>query len=246
MTTELENQTVLIVGMGGLGCPAALALAKAGVGRLLLVDEDLIEIENLHRQVLYEAKDVGQPKVERARDALLAQGAKSFSPRRLRFVPENAESLVREADVLVEGADNFATKFLACDAARLVGRPVVHGAAIRWHGTALLTRPSGGPCYRCLFEDLLPDELAPACSTAGVVGPIVGLVGALMADLALDALLGRFERAGQALSVDGKRRKFRVSPVFARKTCSTCGSSEGPPRPLSRDRYLAPATLSAL
>jgi len=159
---------------------------------------------------------------------------------RTRFVPENAAALVQQADVLLEGADNFATKFLACDAARQVGRPVVHGAAIRWHGTALLVGPEGGPCYRCLFEDLLPDDLAPACNTAGVVGPVVGLVGALMADLALDALSGERGRQGQIHSIDGKMRKFRVSPVFAREACTTCGSGSQPLGPLSRARYEAP------
>jgi len=242
VSPRLDSQTALVVGMGGLGCPAALALARAGVGRLLLVDEDVVEVENLHRQILYDAEDVGKPKVDRARETLLAQGAPKIVARRTRFVPENAASLVREADVLLEGADNFATKFLACDAARQVGRPVVHGAAIRWHGTALLVGSAGGPCYRCLFEDLLPDDLAPACSTAGVVGPVVGLVGALMADLALDALAGERGREGQIHSIDGKRSQFRVSPVFAREACITCGS-RSQPLELSRARYEAPRGL---
>jgi molybdopterin/thiamine biosynthesis adenylyltransferase len=242
---RLADQTALIVGMGGLGCPTALALARAGVGRLILIDEDEVEVENLHRQILYQNTDVGRPKVEKAALSLVSdpENRSEVDARKVRFVPENAESLVKDADVVVEGSDNFATKFLACDAARLLEKPVVHGAAIRWHGTALLTCPEGRPCYRCLFEDLLPDHLAPSCSTAGVVGPIVGIIGALMADLALDALEGSFDRTGHILSVDAKRMTFRETPIYPRKSCPTCRTEVPFSGPLTRARYEAPLHL---
>jgi molybdopterin/thiamine biosynthesis adenylyltransferase len=243
MTRTLRDKTALVVGLGGLGCPAALSLARAGVGRLILVDEDDVAIENLHRQILYREEDVGRAKVDSAKAALLAEGAGEVEAKRVRFLPENAEQLALSADVIVEGADNFATKFLACDAAHLARRPVVHGAAIRWHGTALLAAPLGRPCYRCLFEDLLPDHLAPQCSTAGVIGPVVGIVGALMADLALDALASDYERAGQVLNVDAKRNTFRKAPMFRRHNCSTCRDVEPLFGPLTRERYTSPLNL---
>lgn len=236
MKDTFGDRTALLIGLGGLGCPAALALAHAGVGRLILVDDDQVTVENLHRQILYRDGDIGRHKLDAASDML--QGRTRIVAHRTRFLPENALDLVEGADIILEGADNFATKFLASDAALLAQLPIVHGAAIRFHGTALLVAPEGHPCYRCVFEDLLPDCEAPACNTAGVMGPIVGLVGALMADLALDALSANWSRAGSVLSVDGWAQKFRRSPFFPRPGC-TCQSPASRPRSLSRARYVS-------
>lgn len=235
---SLADKTALLIGLGGLGCPAALALAGAGVGRLILVDDDDVALENLHRQILYRDTDIGRHKLDAAVDALCDKT--SVFAEKTRFLPENALELAQGADVILEGADNFATKFLASDAALLANLPIVHGAAIRWHGTALLAKPGGRPCYRCVFEDLLPDDQAPACSTAGVIGPIVGLIGALMADLALDALNANWSRAGSVMSVDGLARKFRESPFSSRTTCG-CSSDTSGPKALSRERYISTA-----
>lgn len=234
MRDLFRAKTVLLVGLGGLGCPAALALARAGVGRLILVDDDEVSLENLHRQILYRDSDIGRDKLDAAADAL--GSLTTIVTRKSRLLPENALELLSGADVIVEGADNFATKFLASDAALLTKLPVVHGAAIRWHGTALLVAPEGCPCYRCVFEDLLPDDQAPACSAAGVIGPVVGLVGALMADLALDALNTNWSRAGSVISVDGFAQRSRQSRFFPRAGCS-CDSSVPRPKTLSRERY---------
>jgi molybdopterin/thiamine biosynthesis adenylyltransferase len=233
--TDLSSKTALIVGLGGLGCPAALALARAKIGRLVLVDDDEVSVENLHRQILYRDRDVGRDKIDVAAERLASQT--TIQKEKTRFLPENALSLLKGVDIIVEGSDNFATKFLTSDAALLAGLPVVHGAGIRWHGTALLVRPQGKPCYRCIFEDLLPDDQAPACSTAGVVGPLVGLVGALMADLALSALASDWSRAGQVLSVDGWHRKYRAARFHPRAGCG-CDSDAAKPEALSRNRYL--------
>lgn len=239
--TDLSGKTALVVGLGGLGCPAALALAAAQVGRLVLVDDDEVSLENLHRQILFRDADIGRDKIQVAAEKLGAHT--HVQTEKMRFLPENALSLLEGVDIIVEGSDNFATKFLTSDAALLAGLPVVHGAGIRWHGTALLVRPAGGPCYRCIFEDLLPDDQAPACSTAGVIGPVVGLVGALMADLALSALSSDWSRAGQVLSVDGLQRKYRAARFHPRPDCG-CSSDAAKPRALSRNRYLTtPACL---
>jgi molybdopterin/thiamine biosynthesis adenylyltransferase len=236
---RLADKTALLIGIGGLGCPAAMALVDAGVGHLVLADDDQVDESNLPRQVLFGTGDVGRDKLDAAAEALLLRGARKLTKTRTRLLPENARELVRQADVIVEGSDNFATKFLAADASFLEGKPIVHGAGVRLHGTAWLVGASGRPCYRCLFEDVLPSESAPNCAEAGVLGPVVGILGALMADLALDALLGDREREGQLYSFDGvpnRLRKIRLSP---RKDCPLCGGSRSI-QTIDEARYLEP------
>lgn len=234
----LARASALVVGVGGLGCPAALALVRAGVGRVVLLDDDHVEEQNLHRQILFGAPDVGRPKLEVAKATLLSRGGTERGIQLVndRLLPENARELVRSVDVVLEGSDNFATKFLAADACFLEQRPVVHGAAIRWNATAWLVTPRGAPCYRCLFEDV-PAGAQAGCSEAGVMGPVVGLAGALMADLALGQLLGESERAGRILSYDGKRDRLRETPVPPRPGCPLCGDRRI--EDLARDRYVS-------
>ncbi|HYJ10603.1 MAG TPA: ThiF family adenylyltransferase, partial [Polyangiaceae bacterium] len=181
---ESRRKRALVVGLGGLGCPVAGVLARVDELELWLCDDDLVDETNLHRQLLYREQDVGRHKLDAAEHALLELGV---APERLRLVrsrllPENARQLVREVDVVIEGADNFATKFLAADAAHLEARPIVHGAGIRFVATAWAVAAQGRPCYRCLFEDV-PPGAQQNCSEAGVMGPVVGFCGALMADL---------------------------------------------------------------
>lgn len=209
-----------------------------------LCDDDRVELTNLHRQILFSETDVGLDKLDVAAAALRLAGAPEVELVRDRLVPETSADFVRGVSVIVEGADNFATKFLAADAAYLAGVPVVHGAAVRWHGTALLSRGRGAPCYRCLFEDLLPDAEAPNCSVAGVLGPAVGVVGALMADLALDILGGDESRAGTIFSFDGKSGQLRGARLSPRASCELCGKT-ATIRSISSERYWPPtcATL---
>jgi len=223
-TVELAGKSVLVVGAGGLGCPAALALLKANVGRVAIADDDRVELTNLHRQVLYDDNDVGRDKLDAALETLahFALPGQTVEAVRTRLLPENARSLVRRYDLVLEGADNFATKFLAADACRLEARPVVHGAAVRLRATVWSVAPTGGPCYRCLFEDVPGSEAALTCAEAGVLGPVVGLAGALMADLALDVLTGS-PRYGTLFAYDGLRDRFRAVPVEPRASCPLCG-----------------------
>jgi molybdopterin/thiamine biosynthesis adenylyltransferase len=214
------------VGVGGLGSPVAIALARAGVGTLGVADDDVVDVTNLHRQILFREADVGLPKTAAAGRAIAAWAG--ASPVRVvvhgtRLLPGNAVDLVSRYDVVVEGSDNFATKFLTADACAVAKVPVVHGAAVRWLGTTFAVGPHGRPCYRCLFEDL-PREQAPGCAEAGVLGPVVGVVGAVQADLALAILNGR-NVAGSLVTFDGKADRLRRRVVAWRPACELCGVS---------------------
>jgi molybdopterin/thiamine biosynthesis adenylyltransferase len=233
---------VLVVGVGGLGCPGALALALAGVGHLGLCDDDVVERTNLHRQILFDDADVGEPKLDAAGRALKrAAPGVVVELHRERLTPASAARLVSGYDVVVEGSDNFATKFLVADACVLASVAVVHGAAVRWHGTALAVAAGGRPCYRCLFEDL-PRDHAPGCSEAGVLGPAVGVVGALQADLALSLLSGH-AAGGTLATFDGKTDLLRRRVIAPRPDCELCGRSARI-RAIDRGRYLAPDLAS--
>jgi adenylyltransferase/sulfurtransferase len=202
-----------------------MALAGSGIGTLALCDDDEVELTNLHRQILYGEADVGAPKLEAAARALRARApGVELVLHRTRLLPDNARDLVATADVVIEGSDNFATKFLAADACALAAVPVVHGSAVRWIGTALAVGPGGGPCYRCLFEDV-PGEDAPNCAEAGVVGPVVGVVAAAQVELALGLLDGIAAVAGTLFTFDGRTGSLRRRTVARRRDCPLCGST---------------------
>jgi molybdopterin/thiamine biosynthesis adenylyltransferase len=222
MSQVRAKARVLLVGAGGLGCPAALALARAGVGFLSIADDDVVEEANLHRQILYDEADIGTSKAGAAARALeeLVPGV-SASVVGSRVLPHNAIQLVQRADVVVEGSDNFATKFLVADACAIARVPVVHASAVRWHGTVLAVGPAGAPCYRCLFEDV-PRVGAPACAEAGVVGPVVGVLAALQADLALSLLDGD-PVEGTLVTFDGRTDELRRRVIPSREDCALCG-----------------------
>ena len=235
---------VLVVGIGGLGSPAAMALAKAGIGTLGIADDDTVDLTNLHRQVLFDESDVGAPKVQAARQRLLAWAPGiEICVHPTRLLPTNAVDLVSSYDLVVEGSDNFATKFLTADACALARVPVVHAAAVRWHGTVLAVGRGGRPCYRCVFEDL-PTEHAPNCAEAGVMGPVVGIVGALQADLALALLdegdAGPSAIAGTLVTFDGKTDELRRRALRPRRSCALCGASPTIAK-VDASRYIADA-----
>jgi molybdopterin/thiamine biosynthesis adenylyltransferase len=231
---------VLLVGVGGLGCPAAMALVKAGVTRLGLCDDDEVERTNLHRQILFGEADVGMPKVDAAARALRAVSpGLELRLHRTRLLPDDAVALVGDYDVVLEGSDNFATKFLAADACALARVPVVHASAVRWVGTALAVGARGRPCYRCLFEDVLPAEDAPNCAEAGVMGPVVGVVAAAQVDRALALLDGR-DAGGELVTFDGRTGALRRRRVSPRRDCPLCGDAPRIRR-IEADTYVSPA-----
>lgn len=214
----------LLVGAGGIGAPAAMALADAGLPALDIADDDRVSVDNLHRQVLFDDADVGRPKLEAMADALRRR-APGLAVGRVeaRVSPGNALDLVRARAVVVDATDNFATRFLLADACSIAGVPVVHAAAIRWQATVLAVGARGRPCYRCLFEDL-PGE-APDCSTAGVMGPVCGVAGAIAADRALRILAGDNAATGEVVTFDGRADRLRAIPVRARADCPLCGDA---------------------
>ncbi|HEX5660666.1 MAG TPA: ThiF family adenylyltransferase [Polyangiales bacterium] len=219
---------VLVIGAGGLSCPVLSVLAESGVTRVTLVDDDRVELSNLQRQTLYEESDVGQLKIAAAARLGNVHGIED------RFVPDNAIALVAGHALVIEGSDNYATKFLAADAARLSGVPIVQAGAVRFSGWAFAS-DARGPCLRCLFEDV-PAQ-ADTCASAGVLGPVVGVVGALQAALALELLRGR--GAGSLWSYDALGSGLRKRAVRARNDCPLCS---GQVRDVSEARYLAAAS----
>jgi len=210
------------VGTGGVGAPAALALAEAGLGTLVLADEDVVEIENLHRQILFEETDLGLCKPVSTKRALEARcpslSVELFSGRAL---PATAFDLVANVHAVIDATDNFASRFLLADACRLTRVPVVHAAAVRWVGTVVSSAPAGRPCYRCLFEDL--PASAPDCQTAGIVGPVCGVIGAIAAEMALAAARGETRLFGKIATFDGRSDELRLVDVAKRTECPLCG-----------------------
>ncbi|MBI4951091.1 MAG: ThiF family adenylyltransferase [Myxococcales bacterium] len=237
-TPPLPDHPILVVGAGGIGAPAALALGHAGVTRLCIVDDDQVELGNLHRQILFDEGDVGTDKLAALRRALVRRlPALEIELRPGRALPDTALELCAGAAVVIDATDNFASRFLLADAAHLAGVPIVHAAAVRWQATVLAVAAAGRPCYRCLFEDV-PAGVLVDCATAGVAGPVCGVSGALAADRALDLCQGR--APGTILTYDGERDRLREVAVAARRDCPLCG--EHPTiGSLDAARYMPPA-----
>lgn len=222
---RLGAGSVLVVGAGGLGSPAALYLAAAGVGRIGLVDFDAVETSNLQRQVLYDVSSVGRPKLEVARERLAALNPHvdvALFPERLSR--ENALRVLEGFDVVLDGTDNFATRYLTNDACFLLGKPNVYGSIYRFEGQVSVFRPRGGPCYRCLYPAPPPPGLVPSCAEGGVLGVLPGVVGALQATEALKLLLGIGRPlAGRLLLYDALALTFREIAVPRDPACPLCG-----------------------
>lgn len=230
---------VLLVGVGGIGHPCALALARTGKVRLLLVDEDRVERSNLHRLFAFDETHVGQYKAE-ALATWIEREERQARPEVLldRATPESVQTLVARADVVVEGSDNFATKFLMADACALASKPVVHGAAVGFTGTVLAVSPSKSACYRCVFEDI-PDTDAVDCATAGVFAPVTALVGALMARETLRLALGDHSHAGTITHFDARTGMFRSRMLARRSNCTLCSEARVI-RSIDASRYVTP------
>jgi molybdopterin/thiamine biosynthesis adenylyltransferase/rhodanese-related sulfurtransferase len=221
---KLLASKVLCVGAGGLGSPASLYLAAAGVGTLGLVDDDVVDASNLQRQVVHATDRVGIPKVESAATTLTALNPDvTVVGHKARLTSDNALDLVARYDVIVDGADNFATRYLLNDVALRLGKPVVHASVFRFEGQLTVFPATGAPCYRCLFPEPPPPGAAPSCAEAGVLGVLPGVLGVLQATEALKLLLGMPTIAGRLLIWDAARSRFRELQLRRDPRCPTCG-----------------------
>jgi len=209
---KLAEASVLIVGAGGLGSPTALYLAAAGVGRIGLVDFDRVDVTNLHRQILYGTSSVGMPKLEAARARLEdLNGEIQIETHEARLTSENALEILGGYDIVVDGTDNFATRYLVNDACVILGKPNVYGSIFRFDGQASIFAMPDGPCYRCLYPEPPPPGLVPSCAEGGVLGVLPGVIGTIQATEAIKLITGAGETlAGRLLLFDALRMTFRT------------------------------------
>jgi molybdopterin/thiamine biosynthesis adenylyltransferase/rhodanese-related sulfurtransferase len=224
---KLLGAKVLLLGAGGLGSPAALYLAAAGVGTLGIVDADVVDASNLQRQILHATSRVGTPKVESAAQAIrdLNPDVK-VEPYQERLTSANVDRIFSPYDVIVDGCDNFPTRFLVNDASVFLKKPVVHGSIFRFDGQVTTFLPGTGPCYRCWYPEPPPAHLAPSCQEAGVLGILCGIIGTLQATEAIKIILGKGDTlAGRVLTYDSLKMKFREFKLRKDKACPVCGEA---------------------
>jgi adenylyltransferase/sulfurtransferase len=222
---KLKRAKVLLVGSGGLGAPLALYLAAAGVGRLGLVDFDRVDFTNLQRQVLYTTGDVGRPKLEAARRRLTDLNPEiQIDTYETHLTSENALDILRPYDIIVDGTDNFPTRYLVNDASVLLGKPNVYGSIFRFEGQVSVFGAPDGPCYRCLYPEPPPPGLVPSCAEGGVLGVLPGIIGSLQAMEVLKLVLGNGNPlAGRLLVFDALEMSFRELKLRKNPECPICG-----------------------
>jgi sulfur-carrier protein adenylyltransferase/sulfurtransferase len=225
---RLTGARVLLVGAGGLGSPVALYLAAAGVGHIGIIDEDIVELSNLHRQVLHGTRDIGRPKVASAEETL-----RDLNPHvevaaiHARLSSANAMELFRSYDVIVDGSDNFPTRYLVNDACVLLGKPCVHASISRFDGQASVFAAPDGPCYRCVFPEPPAPGAIPTCAEGGVFGALPGMLGAIQATETIKLITGVGESlVGRLLLVDALRMRFRTIELARNPACQACGTHE--------------------
>ncbi|HXW35173.1 MAG TPA: molybdopterin-synthase adenylyltransferase MoeB [Acidimicrobiales bacterium] len=226
---KLLDSKVLLLGAGGLGSPAALYLAAAGVGTIGIIDMDVVDASNLQRQILHNLDRVGERKVDSAKKTLTAMNPDvDVVTYDVRLGADNILEIIDGYDLIVDGTDNFPTRYLVNDAALLKRIPVVHGSIFRFEGQVTVFDPYNGPCYRCLIPEPPPAELAPSCAEAGVLGVLPGIVGSIQAIEAIKMLLGLGDPlVGRLLAYDALEESFRTFNVRSDPACPACGENAG-------------------
>jgi len=233
---RLCQASVLVVGAGGLGSPAAFYLAAAGVGRLGIVDSDIVDLSNLQRQILHTTKDVGRNKVDSAKTRLNDLNADvTVEIHAARMTQDNVTELMRPYDFIIDGSDNFDTKFLVNDAAVALGKPFSHAGIIRLQGQTMTIIPGESACYRCLFQEPPPPGEIPGCQQAGILGAVAGTIGSLQATEAIKYLIGLKEELllNRLLTYDAKTMTFRVIQLQPNLSCKVCGTEKPKPREIA-------------
>ena len=222
---KLKQAKVLCIGTGGLGAPLGLYLAAAGVGRIGLVDFDKVDLSNLQRQILFDTNDIGRPKIEAATNRL-----RNLNPDiqidnfETRLTSENALDILKDYDIVVDGTDNFPTRYLVNDACVILGKPNVYGSIFRFEGQITIFGYPGGPCYRCLYPEPPPPGLVPSCAEGGVLGVLPGIVGAIQAAETLKLIIGKGEPlVGRLLLFDALAMRFRELKLRKNPECPVCG-----------------------
>ncbi len=227
---KLKAARALVIGAGGLGSPALLYLAAAGVGTLGVVDHDAVSLANLQRQVVHGTPDVGRPKVESAGDTVARINPNvAFRPHAERLEEENAEAILGAYDLVLDGSDNFDTRYLVNRTAARLGIPLVFAAMGRWEGQVSVFHPrQGGPCYECIFPEAPAPGLVPACAEAGVLGAMAGVIGAMQAVEAVKLITGAGRPLdGRLLLYDALQAETRTIRLAKRADCPVCGSTPG-------------------
>ena len=227
---KLLDSKVLLLGAGGLGSPAALYLAAAGVGTIGIIDMDVVDASNLQRQILHNFDRIGMRKVDSAKQTLTAINPDlKVNTYDVRLGANNVLDIIDGYDVIVDGTDNFPTRYLVNDAALVKGIPVVHGSIFRFEGQVTVFRPYVGPCYRCMIPEPPPPEMAPSCAEAGVLGVLPGIVGSIQAIETIKLLLDLGDPlVGRLLTYDSLDQSFRTFKVRRDPTCPVCGENAGP------------------
>ena len=223
--SRLLDSRVLCIGAGGLGSPVIQYLAAAGVGTLGIADDDAVERSNLQRQIVHADADVGVPKVESAREYVTRLNPDvTVEPHETRVTSENVESLIAEYDIVVDGSDNFPTRYLVNDACTLAGVPFTHGAILRFEGQVTTFEGGDGPCYRCLFPEAPDPGTVPNCAEVGVLGVLPGVVGSIQATETLKLAVDHGETLdGRLLFYDANDTSFDEVPIRRRADCPVCG-----------------------
>lgn len=224
---KLLNAKVLIIGAGGLGSPCALYLASAGIGRIGIVDSDVVELNNLQRQIIHSTKDVGRPKVESAKERLNTINPDvEIAPYKLRLTSENILDIIKDYDIIVDGSDNFPTRYLVNDACIISKKPLSHGGIFRFDGQAITIIPGKSACYRCLFPEPPPPGLVPSCQEAGILGAVAGVIGTIQANEVLKYILGTGDLlVGRLLVFNALDSSFRLVKVPRDPMCPVCGEN---------------------
>jgi len=224
---KLLAAKVLIIGAGGLGSPAALYLASAGIGTIGIVDSDKVEFNNLQRQIIHSIKDVGRPKVESAQDRINAINEDvKVTTYNLRVTSENILDIIKDYNIIVDGSDNFPTRYLVNDACVLSKKPLSHGGIFRFDGQAITIIPGESACYRCLFALPPPPGLVPSCQEAGILGAVAGVIGTIQANEVLKYILGLGNLlTGKLLVFNALDSSFRQVKVPKDPKCPVCGEN---------------------
>jgi molybdopterin/thiamine biosynthesis adenylyltransferase/rhodanese-related sulfurtransferase len=244
---RLLDSKVAIIGAGGLGSPVALYLAAAGVGHLGIIDHDVVDLSNLQRQILHGVDRIGRAKVDSARQTIAGINPDvEVVTHRTQIQAANALELLAGYDLIVDGADNFPTRYLINDASLHLRIPVVHGSIFRFEGQASVFVPYTGPCYRCLYAQPPPPELSPNCAEAGVFGVLPGIIGSIQAMEAIKALLGLGDLlAGRLLIYDALEQDFSTVRVKRNPACPACSDPANPPPLVDYDASCRPATIAS-